>query len=1072
MVSVSFIESDVRAAFPTSNVLRGERYVRQGRVTDVVISNAGSTIAANVRGSRATPYSVTAYATRRRGAATRLTGYCTCPIGEDCKHVAAAFFSALEQTTGKLPFSAPSELVADSRLVTWLDELREIATPSASGAAHSDARIAYVFRSEADNGSRGLPIDISVGETVESLADSKAPNVTAEDRMIGILARLYQTSQSGRGTLADDLVRRLVATDAAFFDSVEANAHALVLGEERRARVEWTLGGDGLQRPTLAFDDTNVRALAPGLAWYVDTAQNVAGPVDAGIPRTLLHTLLDGPPIPANQAARVRQALAVDAPGLALPVPNDVSQREERIAPVPVLLLRGVTGRELFAERPDDIAEFSFAYGDATASPARFDRELRTTVGGETVVYVRDRMAETIAAKRLTIAGLEAEPTARGTSPATQIYRYGSLVEWQWSLFVHEIVPQLRADGWRVTIDPSFGRRVVDLTASEMWHPSVREAGSGWFDLALGIEIDGKRYDLLPMLADIIAQSDADPASQTYYVAIDGGATTLALPHARVRAILDTLVELHEPGASSEGALHLPDSRAAVIAELEASAELRWDAPERIRTLSERLRSFTGLERVDVPPGFAGTLRPYQREGLDWLAFLAEYGFDGILADDMGLGKSVQTLAHLLREKAAGRLQRPALLVVPTSLVFNWCDEAKRFAPSLRVLALHGPNRAARFSDIEEHDLVITTYALLVRDRALFERSWAIGILDEAQAIKNAQSKVAQAALELKATQRLCLTGTPVENNLGDLWSLFSFAMPGALGDRKHFNRIYRVPIEKRGDAARGRALAERIRPFLLRRTKEAVATDLPEKSEIVQRVELTGAQRDLYETVRLAMSRRVRDEIEERGIARSQIVILDALLKLRQVCCDPRLLPPDLRKAAESVKLEMLLEMLPQAIAEGRRVLLFSQFTSMLALIAPALETLGIGFVTLTGETKDRADVVARFQTGDVPVFLISLKAGGTGLNLTAADTVIHYDPWWNPAVERQATDRAHRIGQTKPVFVFKLVCAGTVEEKIVDLQTRKAELAAALFSDDAAGSMSLGREDIERLFAPIGES
>ncbi|MBD5656984.1 MAG: DEAD/DEAH box helicase, partial [Candidatus Eremiobacteraeota bacterium] len=334
---------------------------------------------------------------------------------------------------------------------------------------------------------------------------------------------------------------------------------------------------------------------------------------------------------------------------------------------------------------------------------------------------------------------------------------------------------------------------------------------------------------------------------------------------------------------------------------------------------------------------------------------------------------------------------------------------------------------------------------------------------------KNPQSKAAQIAMRLRSAHRLCLTGTPVENHLGDLWSLFSIALPGALGDRRQFARLFRGPIEKKGDAVRASLLAERIRPFLLRRTKEAVATELPEKTEIVQRVELVGAQRDLYETIRVTMQRRVRDEIEQRGLARSQIVILDALLKLRQVCCDPRLLPVGLRKTAESVKFDFLFEMLPQLVEDGRRVLLFSQFTSMLDLIAPALNARDIPFVVLTGKTMDRASVVKRFQSGEVPVFLISLKAGGTGLNLTAADTVIHYDPWWNPAVERQATDRAHRIGQTQHVFVYKLIGAGTVEEKIVELQTRKAALAAAIFSEKGAAGARFSVEDVERLFAPL---
>jgi SNF2 family DNA or RNA helicase len=409
------------------------------------------------------------------------------------------------------------------------------------------------------------------------------------------------------------------------------------------------------------------------------------------------------------------------------------------------------------------------------------------------------------------------------------------------------------------------------------------------------------------------------------------------------------------------------------------------------------------------------------------------------------------------------------LIVSPTSVSPNWRSEIARFVPHLRVLALTGADRAERFTQIARSDIVLTTYALLQRDiETLCAHEWQIAVLDETQAIKNPRSKGAQAAWRLRAAQRLALTGTPMENHLGELWSVFAFAVPGLLGDRAAFGRAFRTPIEKRGDTQRRRVLSSRLRPFLLRRTKEVVALDLPEKSEIVTRIELDGAQRDLYETIRIAMHGRVRDALRMRGLARSHIVVLDALLKLRQVCCDPRLLKVSAARGVRgSAKLEALLEMVPELIEEGRRILLFSQFTSMLDLIKPELREREIAFVELRGETKDRVTPVRRFQAGEVPLFLISLKAGGTGLNLTAADTVIHYDPWWNPAVERQATDRAHRIGQHKPVFVYKLIAAGTVEERIVEMQERKAELAAGLFDESA--SLQLDAAEIDRLFSPL---
>ena len=453
------------------------------------------------------------------------------------------------------------------------------------------------------------------------------------------------------------------------------------------------------------------------------------------------------------------------------------------------------------------------------------------------------------------------------------------------------------------------------------------------------------------------------------------------------------------------------------------------------------------------------------------MQFLREYDFAGILADDMGLGKTIQTLCHILLEKEAGRLTAPALVVAPTSLMGNWQAEAQRFAPGLRVLLLHGAQRAQHFDTMGLYDLVLTTYALLPRDEeALRGQRFHLLILDESQYIKNSRSRAAQTAGLLQATHRLCLTGTPLQNHLGELWSQFHFLMPGLLGDEKSFNAEFRKPIEKLGDSARNAFLIRRIKPFLLRRTKDKVASDLPPKTEMVREVELAGAQRDLYETVRLAMDAKVRAAIAAKGLARSQIVILDALLKLRQVCCDPRLLAGAVKKgAAPSAKLAELMEMLESLLAEGRKVLVFSQFTSMLALIEAQLRERAIACALLTGDTRDRGAQVDAFQQGAVPVFLISLKAGGVGLNLTAADTVIHYDPWWNPAAENQASDRAWRIGQDKPVFVYKLIARGTLEEKIQDMQRRKAELADAVLADGPAQTLAVTQDDLQAIFAPL---
>jgi SNF2 family DNA or RNA helicase len=558
----------------------------------------------------------------------------------------------------------------------------------------------------------------------------------------------------------------------------------------------------------------------------------------------------------------------------------------------------------------------------------------------------------------------------------------------------------------------------------------------------------------------------------------DGNPCLLRLSGSRALHILELMREIIESTPPPQNR-SIPINRAqlARLASLEADpdghpAPFSWN-DEESRQLADRLRNLERIPPCTPSASLQANLRPYQQQGLAWLQFLREFHLAGILADDMGLGKTLQILAHLLLEKESARCDRPSLVIVPTSLTFNWLHEAKRFTPGLKVLLLHGAQRKARFRQLDRYDLIITTYPLLTRDSEMLKaQDYHLLILDEAQTIKNPKAKASRMVRQLEARHRLCLTGTPLENHLGELWSLFDFLMPGLLGDDKQFRRDFRLPIESRQDAAAAARLSQRLRPFLLRRTKQQVARELPEKSEIVQSVVLEGAQRELYETVRLSMHRRVREEIERLGLARSQIVVLDALMKLRQVCCDPRLLKTDSAEPPPaSAKLSHLLALLEEMVEEGRRILLFSQFTSMLSLIEAELRHAGIGYVKLTGQTRDRETPVRRFQQGEVPLFLISLKAGGVGLNLTAADTVIHYDPWWNPAVERQATDRSHRIGQRQKVFVYKLICEGTLEEKILAMQQRKQRLADSLYQKDGGSEPQWSEEDIDALFGPLSE-
>jgi len=641
-------------------------------------------------------------------------------------------------------------------------------------------------------------------------------------------------------------------------------------------------------------------------------------------------------------------------------------------------------------------------------------------------------------------------------------------------------VPAWRAQGWRVQVDSDFPWQELEAGEVEARIEPV-DSGGDWFDLDLGLRLGERVVPLVPLLeaaleatrhAERAGDSEGLPARLT--VRVDAR-HVVRLDRERLAPLFEALVELGDARRRASrdapnGGLRLARLDLARVAALEDRRALQWIGGSAARDLAHRLAHFTHVETAVIPADLRAELRPYQRAGLNWLQFLRAYGLGGLLADDMGLGKTLQTLAHVALEKEEGRLDRPVLVIAPTSLVHNWVAEAARFVPGLRTLQLHGAERRREFERIGASDLVITSYALLARDvEDLARHEYHALVIDEAQNVKNPRTQAAAAIRMLRAGHRLALTGTPLENHLGELWAQFDWLTPGLLGDAASFSRTYRTPIEKRGDVARRLHLTARIRPFVLRRTKDEVAPELPARTEIERLVELEGGQRDIYDIVRASAHERVRRALREQGLEGSQIVVLDALLKLRQVCCDPRLVPLErARSVRESAKLDLLLDMLDSMLPEGRRVLVFSQFTSMLRLIEEALAERGIDYALLTGETRDRAREVERFQRGEVPLFLLSLKAGGTGLNLTAADTVIHYDPWWNPAVESQATDRAHRIGQDKPVFVYRLLCAGTIEERMRSLQARKARLAQTLLGDEAGLARALNADDIEALLAP----
>ncbi len=587
-------------------------------------------------------------------------------------------------------------------------------------------------------------------------------------------------------------------------------------------------------------------------------------------------------------------------------------------------------------------------------------------------------------------------------------------------------------------------------------------SGVDWLSLRLNFESEG-----VAVTQEELARCLTE--GRRYVRLADG--TFARLDPQKVREVLQRQAEILATGGGN-GA-RLPLSQVGRIEDLLAQVG-RSSVTTDTKELFRKIKNIDEIKGARKPRNLKAQLRPYQEQGFHWLWFLHEIGSGGVFADDMGLGKTVQTLTLLLAVKnedakiEGKRKPFKVLIVAPTSVVTNWLREMDKFAPSLRHALWHGAERKERQDELEDADVVVTSYALLRRDEELLkEIDWRYVILDEAQQIKNPLSATARAAKRLKADRRLALTGTPIENRLSEIWSIFDFVSPGLLGPLNKFDERYSRPIDG-GDKTAAERLRATIHPFILRRTKSEVAKDLPEKIETDQFCEMTGEQAALYGAVLKEVRAQVLGEVERQGLARSHIQILAGLTRLRQAACDPRLLGlPRQFGDEDSGKLVAMRELIQTCVEGGHRVLLFSQFVSMLQLIKRALDEDGVKYEYLDGSTKDRQACVEHFQSDDgPPVFLISLKAGGSGLNLTAADTVIHFDPWWNPAVEDQATDRAHRIGQTRVVTTYRLVAKGTIEEKILELGEKKRELVGAVLSEDLGGAKKLTKVDLEDLF------
>lgn len=1109
---------DIASSFSTAYLTRGRQYYRENKVTALSTSPNGALVTALVTGSNKNRYHVNILLQAKPGGHVLVNGKCSCPVGYNCKHVAATLIKA--QAESPREAQAPADKVSPNmtdlpdEISIWLNEMARVAISTLDRdtlPANVSQRLLYVLKLN-DSKPAGVAVTfftarlLKAGGFGKKTFHNSIANIfigatpryfTERDKeIVTSLNLIHTTGGSLTGAQGTRWMTEMIATGRCFWEVPDSKP--LSLGEKYITQPVWTLDTKGNQR--LHIETSPPSQILPfSPPWYVNEIASVCGELDIGLPDEIAYALISAPAIPSALAGRIGNELTQKLPGIKVQLPEMLQER--RVSdrhPVPCLRFYTVAlnpppymgsfhFKNDLQNEPEtlDLVRLEFDYGGVRVDAISTEKSIAQRSGNELLRIDRNITAEENYSHALTDLGFFFVDLSIFSELDNK--HNGSFIlggdDKEWINFCLANLPELRASGWQIEMEPSFNFRFAEI---EDWTATVNEDGdnNNWFGIALGIQIDGLPVNLLPVLLDLIRQFPEQMSMQALaqlsaenipLIARLADGRLVTLPISRIQNILSVLVELFDKDTVHNlQRIELSAVQAGRLAELEKVAGLRWLGGERLRELGRKLHDFNGIQPVAPPAGLKTDLRGYQQEGLNWLQFLREYELAGILADDMGLGKTVQALAHLLVEKESGRMNYPSLVVAPTSLMFNWLRETERFAPDLRVLVLQGQLRKQHFESIGTYDLVLTTYPLLPRDKeVLTGQEFHLLILDEGHIIKNPKSQATQIVHQIKARHRLALTGTPLENHLGELWSLFHFLLPGLLGNDKNFRKLFRTPIEKQGDNTRRAVLSRRIAPFLLRRTKAQVVKELPPKTEIIRSCELSGAQRDLYETIRVAMHEKIRLEIDKKGMNRSHIIILDALLKLRQTCCDPRLLKlPAAKQVTHSAKLELLMSLLPDMVEEGRSILLFSQFTSMLALIELELAKFNLPYVKLTGDTRDRATPVQRFQNGEVPIFLISLKAGGVGLNLTTADTVIHYDPWWNPAVENQATDRAHRIGQENPVFVYKLITESTVEEKIVAMQGKKRDLAQGILDDNGEAVAPFSTEELAMLFEPLQTS
>lgn len=881
-------------------------------------------------------------------------------------------------------------------------------------------------------------------------------------------AILRQLIEAGRVQLAND------------------DGHVLSLGAPATLDLAWGIAGEqdlkAALRPNVTPSGDMLRL--PEL-WVLDRAAGAVHPLP-GVSSTLLHALKTAPAVPREHIPRFREALR--EAGLRVPIPElqDIPDPEVRDAdPVGWIVLSKAAGRNRRGEPVQRVAaEIHFRYGPALTNPSEPRRTLFAQHEGGLWQYARKTQKESALVRQLEVLGLEPTEPYHPPQKLQQARWARDLGGQPLSRVAMDLMVSLRARGFEVELAGDLGVHVL-VDSAKATYTDIDDEGGPFIGVDTGVLVDGMRLPLADIAHAALSSADfqVDPAADAIpgeadrqlYVALDD-TRVVSLPHGRVRELLAPFLEwLHsqksERSADRPARMKLPRAALLAMAFDPDSDQATWLAlpgAEHLRASVQALRDASQREAPVTPDGFVGELREDQREGVRWLNTLAQLGLGGLLGDEMGLGKTVQLLAAILMRRQQHQ-EPPVLVVAPKQVVDGGWMQKAHFVPSLRILNLTGPDRATRFDQIAEADIVLVNYNTMRQDiDELLSHEWSLVVFDESQYMKNMGGVTHACARKLQAQAKrlMMVSGTPLENHVGELHAQLALSTPGLLGDTKDFNKFYRYPIERRADADALARLRRRLGPFILRRKKEDVLQELPPKTEILRQVSLAPEQQALYDQHKLAASKKVWEALHTRGLANAQITVLDQLQRLQMICCHPKLNRGAPGKGT-SAKVEHILEIVDDVLDRSRRVVIVSQYVSFLQLIGEELTKRKQPYFEIYGSSRDRLEAQNAFQRGERPIMLLSLKAGGVGLDLTAADNVIVASPWWNPQAENQAIDRTHRIGQTAPVFAYRVVCENTIEVEVLTRQAKKLALAASVLDgQDAAGEAVLTLDDVVALF------